>query len=77
MATAFAHAGDAHAGRKDAAEWIRDPQCYSEAMLGVVEALMIGLPNATGDDLALLVERLKARLLTGFLNMPKKAGEPK
>lgn len=62
MATAFATAGQLRAAGK--AQWIDDPSCYRAGLSGVVDALLIGLPNATAEDMALVIEDLKGRLLS-------------
>lgn len=69
MASAFLHAGGiGSGGKKTAAEWMTDRNAYLSAMVGVVEALLIGLPNATMEDMALMFESLKGRLVFRIAN---------
>jgi hypothetical protein len=62
MISAFATAGRLSAAGKE--HWIDDPMCYRAGLVGVVDALLIGLPDATLEDVAILIESLKGRLLT-------------
>jgi hypothetical protein len=68
MAATFAHAGKISAGGKPANEWVNDPTAYEAAVVATMKALLIGLPNATSDDVALLFERLRSRVAGEFLN---------
>jgi hypothetical protein len=69
MAVAFDTAGSLHAPQgAQIQEWIRNPDCYRAAMFGVIEALLIGMPEATPDDVILQFESLKGRLMSRFLN---------
>ena len=62
MATAFATAGQLRAAGKT--QWIADQSCFRAGLTGVVDALLIGLPDATAEDMALVIEDLKGRLLS-------------
>lgn len=62
MATAFATAGQLRAAGKT--QWIADPSCYRAGLFGVIDALLIGLPDATVEDMAVEIEGLKGKLLT-------------
>jgi hypothetical protein len=62
MASAFATAGRLSAAGKP--DWINDRDCYRAGLIGVVDALLIGLPDASAEDAALIIESLKGRLLT-------------
>lgn len=62
MAAAFATAARARSGGKDT--WLDDPICYRAGMFGVFDALLVGLPGATVEDMTLEIEGLKSKLLT-------------
>jgi predicted transcriptional regulator len=62
MTAAFATAGRLRAGGKP--NWIEDSGCYRAGMFGVIDALLIGLPDATAEEIAAEIEGLKGRLLT-------------
>lgn len=62
MATAFATAGQLRAGSKP--DWISDRDCYRAGLFGAVDALLIGLPGATAEEVAREIEGLKGRLLS-------------
>lgn len=68
MAAAFASAGRASSGKANASEWMRDRDAYRAAVIGVMDALLIGFPNADHDDAVLIIESLKGRLLTRLAN---------
>jgi hypothetical protein len=70
MASAFAMAGQFNAGDKQ--DWIKDRDCYRAGLIGVVDALLIGLPDATHEDAALIIESLKGRLLTRMMMQEQK-----
>jgi TraY domain len=62
MTTAFATAASrAASGNPD---WASDPDAYRAGLTGVVDALLIGMPDATVENIGLLIEDLKSRLLS-------------
>jgi hypothetical protein len=65
MTTAFTRAGRLRAAGKP--DWIDDPDCYRAGMFGVVDALLIGLPDATPEEVAIEIESLKGKLLTRIM----------
>jgi hypothetical protein len=60
MVTAFATAGQGSAAGKP--DWINDRDAYRAGVIGVVDALMIGLPNSTPEDVDFIIKSLDARL---------------
>jgi|RhiMetdeSRZDD1v2_1073273.scaffolds.fasta_scaffold1991056_2 hypothetical protein len=68
MAASFSHAGKMSAGGKPPSEWINDPAHYSAAVVGVMKALLIGLPNSTPNDVALLFDSLRGRIAGAYIN---------
>jgi hypothetical protein len=66
MTAAFEAAGTRNAAGKP--DWVRDRDAYRAGLIGVVDALLIGLPDATPHDAALIIEALKGRLLTRLAN---------
>jgi hypothetical protein len=66
MTSAFATAGQLNAAGK--ADWIKDRDAYRAGLIGVVDALLIGLPEATHHDAALIIEALNGRLLSRLAN---------
>ena len=70
MATAFATAGQHSAG--GAPDWANDRDAYRAGLIGVVDALLIGLPDATAEDAARIIESLKGRLLTRLVREEQK-----
>jgi hypothetical protein len=49
MIAAFAAAGRLRAGGRT--DWLKDPSAYRAGFRGVVEALLLGLPDATEEDM--------------------------
>jgi hypothetical protein len=50
------------------AEWLQDPYCYKQAMLGALQALAPAHPGELSvDDLIMLMESLKGRIVTQVL----------
>jgi Arc-like DNA binding domain len=70
MAASFNYAGWVSSGGKAPGDWIKDPINYGSAIVGTVKALLIGLPNATPADVALLFERVRMQVATEFANRP-------
>jgi Arc-like DNA binding domain len=66
MAAAFATAGTLSASGKPG--WVRDRDAYRAGLIGVLDALLIGLPDATPHDAALIIEALNGRLLSRLAN---------
>lgn len=69
IASTFAHRGAlmARASRRadwDSGGWVNDPDCYREAMFAAMEALLLAYPNIQEDEMPLLFEGLKSRILT-------------
>lgn len=67
MAIAFANAGSLHAHPRPASEWVHDPDAYVYAAMRVVETLLLQQPGLTIERLALQLEALRGRLLTGLI----------
>ena len=51
--------------------WINDPQTYAAAMMGAIEALILGQPDATVENCMLQLKSLAARIQTRFINKGK------
>ena len=68
MAIAFESGGRLASNGKPPAEWIVDPIAYRSAMFGAIDALLIGMPDATDEDVAREIEGLKGRLLSRIAN---------
>jgi Arc-like DNA binding domain len=62
MIVAFARAGQLRAAGKT--NWIDDRDCYRAGMFGAIDALLIGLPDATAEEVMPEIEGLKGRLLS-------------
>jgi hypothetical protein len=62
MTTAFATAANRVANGSP--DWANDPAAYRAGLTAVVDALLIGMPDATAEDMGLLIEALKSRLLS-------------
>jgi len=60
MASAFAFAGQR--GASGNSNWVTDPPAYIAGIVGVLDALLLGLPN--GEDKALAREALIGHLLS-------------
>jgi hypothetical protein len=43
---------------------LRDKDTYLAGMFGAIDAMMIGIPDATPEDIAVQIEGLKGRLLS-------------
>jgi hypothetical protein len=67
MTAAFNHAGQLAAGDKPVSDWINDPNLYLRAAFGAFEALLIGAPETTPDEIIMHVESLKSRLAGRFI----------
>lgn len=68
MAAAFNHAGQMSADRRSPREWMKDNTIYTEAVVGVLKALLISMPDATEENVATLFKVLSGRLATFFHN---------
>lgn len=68
MAASFGHAGHMHAGQRPAAEWLKDPDAYQAAVIAVVTELLIWMPDAAPERVAMLFEAVKGRVITHFVN---------
>ena len=60
MATSFHHAGDLFSKGKPPAEWLRDPECFREAVFGVVNALILVMPNP--EDMVIFANTLPRKV---------------
>jgi hypothetical protein len=65
MASAFYHTGRNSSGGKKIDEWIYDPDIYRAAIVGVVDALVSGLPD---HSQRLFIEAVTRRILTRQAN---------
>lgn len=71
MITAFASAGQRSAGADvPPRQWMQQPDAYRAAVVGVLDALLKEMPEASDEQTALMIESLKGRLLTRILNRP-------
>jgi hypothetical protein len=65
MAVAFDLAGRYHSDGKPG--WTRDRNAYKAGMFGVIDALLIGMPDATDEEVAVEIAGLKSALLTRIM----------
>ena len=71
ITNAFVFAGTNAAGGRKLSSWISEPKAYSAAMLGVIEALMIGQPEVTLEKCQLQIEFLKGTHCNSLLEQGK------
>ena len=65
MALAFELAGRHRSGSKSG--WTRDRDAYRAGMFGVIDALLIGMPDVTDEEIKIEIGGLKSSLLSRIL----------
>jgi hypothetical protein len=70
MIAAFATAGQLSADGKP--DWLHDRDCYRSGLIGVLDALLIEMPGAAPEDVDLVIESLKGRMMTRLIREQNK-----
>ena len=68
MTDSFVLAGEQWAGEAPKGAWVKDRGVYRHAAVAAVEALLLGMPNASKEDIVILFEAVKGRILSRWAN---------